>query len=247
MHLACSQRLCCVTAEMFDISWSIIKERSHVEKNYWQTRFRKKDMIAKGKWQYFSAAVAEPSQCVPGCVALPLRGTPWYDQWNRCHASFRTYSRRCRAFFWPLKNSETTRRDATCVPSRLTGSRLLHSGKCAVVASVLGCLVSKASCGFYEAHPEMYYGSADLRNFELFRAGISAHVSIWTQASNKCLTWECWQVGFFVSLLLRWASRFHGFGVQHSSDSMNYTVSQPSSTCRSGRRHHWRLRGQSAH
>ena len=61
MHLACSQRLCCVTAEMFDISWSIIKERSHVEKNYWQTRFRKKDMIAKGKWQYFSAAVAEPS------------------------------------------------------------------------------------------------------------------------------------------------------------------------------------------
>ena len=165
-------------------------------------------------------------------------------------ASFRTYSRRCRAFFWPLKNSETTRRDATCVPSRLTrptGSRLLHSGKCAVVASVLGCLVSKASCGFYEAHPEMYYGSADLRNFELFRAGISAHVSIWTQASNKCLTWECWQVGFFVSLLLRWASRFHGFGVQHSSDSMNYTVSQPSSTCRSGRRHHWRLRGQSAH
>ena len=77
-----------------------------------------------------------------------------------------TYSRRRRAFFWPLKNSETTRRDATCVPSRLTGSRLLHSGKCAV-----GCLVSKASCGFYEAHPEMYYGSADLRNFELFSSG----------------------------------------------------------------------------
>ena len=35
-----------------------------------------------------------------------------------------------RAFFWPLKNSETTRRDATCVPSRLTrptASRLWHS------------------------------------------------------------------------------------------------------------------------
>ena len=30
MHLA-DQRLCCVTAEMFEISWSINKERSHVE------------------------------------------------------------------------------------------------------------------------------------------------------------------------------------------------------------------------
>ena len=27
----------------------------------------------KGKWQYLSAAVAEPSQCVPGCASVSLR------------------------------------------------------------------------------------------------------------------------------------------------------------------------------